>query len=240
MVRKSRIFFLLFFLAYATPAQALSFTVTDNILDGHYLSDGTSLNSLFFVSTFLPDDPYTINSAYYEFNFSDQAEETVYIGTVDNSVGHLHSLDVVYTDSEREQATISIGSQTITEESTDSYERTGVRNYSEYHSGSLPWDSGHSHNHTEYLVEQGYLDFPTTISGFLDSQDLLDLESNGLVFWTLDMLDGDLILDSATLTIDYDLTSSGGATPVPEPSTFLLLGSGLIGLGFFRRKSAIA
>ena len=47
-----------------------------------------------------------------------------------------------------------------------------------------------------------------------------------------EFLDGILELSTSTFTLDYD----NDVAPVPEPSTILLLGAGLLGLTGFRRK----
>jgi hypothetical protein len=48
-----------------------------------------------------------------------------------------------------------------------------------------------------------------------------------------------IITDSLGLVVKFTTTPISGTTPqppIPEPSTVLLLGAGLLGLGAFRRK----
>lgn len=47
---------------------------------------------------------------------------------------------------------------------------------------------------------------------------------------------GDFSIESSVLTIDYDVASPSGSSPVPEPATMLLLGAGLIGMAGISRK----
>jgi hypothetical protein len=66
---------------------------------------------------------------------------------------------------------------------------------------------------------------------------LLQLNTIGTLTITITSWSGDFYFDQSTLIANGQLNSS--AAPVPEPSTLMLLGSGLSGLGvwqFFRRK----
>ena len=56
--------------------------------------------------------------------------------------------------------------------------------------------------------------------------------NNGSLTVTLASLGGDFYIDSSTLTVKY----SSDAAPVPEPASMLLVGLGMISVGFFARK----
>ena len=56
--------------------------------------------------------------------------------------------------------------------------------------------------------------------------------NNGSLTVTLASLGGDFYIDSSTLTVKY----SSAAAPVPEPASMLLVGLGMISVGFFARK----
>ena len=56
--------------------------------------------------------------------------------------------------------------------------------------------------------------------------------NKGSLTVTLASLGGDFYIDSSTLTVNY----SSVAAPVPEPASMLLVGLGMISVGFFARK----
>ena len=62
---------------------------------------------------------------------------------------------------------------------------------------------------------------------------LADINAPSWHWMQFDMMSDDSIFDSQ---IRWDITSAGETSPVPEPTTMLLLGIGLLGLGGFRKK----
>ena len=106
--------------------------------------------------------------------------------------------------------------------------------------GELEWDS----NSIDYfLPEWMVLDYTTNnfLSGYFDPFDLSDnyqlIDNNMIGLFFEDGLDMGL---SDTLTVHAYIVNFGEIdeeiAPVPEPSTIFLLGGGLAGLAFYRRK----
>ena len=66
---------------------------------------------------------------------------------------------------------------------------------------------------------------------------LISLTTTGMITATLTAKLGDFIFNTATLTAEAEAMEPGGATaPVPEPSTILLMGTGILGLVAYGRK----
>jgi len=100
--------------------------------------------------------------------------------------------------------------------------------------GNLPWED------IELYDEDGdlFLTFNGSTDGGYDRQftDSLILTVADLSEWALDNTISFMFLPGDGVRNIQEFSASVVYEPIPEPSTYLLLGSGLIGLAWFRRK----
>lgn len=205
--------------------------------------------------------PYDISSATATFSFSDDGDVTYRTSRTvtqrsnwNTCEGNRYQTRTTYDYfvDEYEQVQVSMGLQ-VSQDGTNWYSVSAV----DYRTSSTATNS-HRHEYTyscglfgwstctDYYTHYVYTHYQTNnidetegyngnlvITTVLNTDNLDDLSLDGLIEFTVDGQNGDMILNSATLTADVNPNPA----PVPEPATALFLLTGIIGLaGLCRRK----
>ena len=119
------------------------------------------------------------------------------------------------------------------------------------------WSTSYGNDWSISATTDSTMDFATAWDGFITGDTFGLLLDGAAVSWTSSFVDAsgyfhgiydDLFLSAGTHTLSFEVTSglsSGGAystfssiTSAPEPTTLALLGLGLVGMGFSRKKKA--
>lgn len=223
-----------------TQANALVISTDDNIYGSTYMDTRTIIGT-FDISQQLSGytAPYDVNSAYVTFTFSDDNDleywgsylsnyqyTDYYVENGSSYTGYTRNLYYYYQD-QCEKVTLSMADQS-TYDYTDYYSVRTFENRALDRTESItPYMF--NYYYTEYYTDQfGYRGEITLVLSLGDLA-LADLADDGMIRYILEV-DGDLFFESGVLTTDIN------TSPVPEPATLLLFGSGLLGLAGFRKK----
>lgn len=250
----------------ASSAYAAQITVSDDILADTYMAAGSSLNGTFNINSAvsaLPNSgqyflPYSISSAFFIFEFNDDLTDL----TVGNSVTSVYKryqkinndewysrTITTWNFNEYEEVQLNIAGE-ISANGTDWYDMPlanvgGPTLDSETNNGT-PNNPMWKYYYTQLRTGQNGFTGTVTLTESLGTSALTDLSLDGILPFTLTMLQGDMVYRSGLLTADLDPNPAAppgspgdsNLSHTPEPTTALLLGFGLLGLaGVGRKKS---
>ena len=237
----------------AASASATTLSIDSSLGNNVYLNGATS-GSFDIASQLNPASnyvaPYQISSASVLFSFVDNANDLVKVSEV---YGNYYPATVTarthlttYTDA-AEAATLNIGTQSTSGQTTyysnPSHVVSSTVDWS-YYGNNCPGYTGPC-NHTLFQgttvnseATSGYTG-AFDLASILNGDNLASLANTGKLSFNLGIT-GDLILKSATLTLNISENPGQSVSEVPEPSEFALMLSGLGLLGFaFHRKQAV-
>lgn len=237
----------LIFTSSSTTAQAL--TLYDTASHSQYLQQGETYLGTFDINAMLGGDeynaPYDISSASFRFYLSDD-NDMVEVKTLTSDYVRTFHFESSYSDysqswyhrngtwdstSESEKALVSVNDQSL----------EGATAYHEY---SYVYENQDSVVNSPGHTDKYFTNYAKTVSGYngsfclsdnLSDMSLLDLSLDGILNYSVTATEGGLRLEQAYLFFEVN-ENPLSAAPVPEPSTMFLLGSGLAGLAFYRRK----
>lgn len=237
-----------------THAHATTLHVSSN-LGNHVYVNQAKTGNFDIVSQLVPSidyvAPYQISNASVSFLFADDANDAVitteyytpYTPTAVTSRLHV----IKYTDP-AETASLNIGSQSAsgaTTKFTTASHLTGITTDWNYYANNCPGYTGacnhqlfqgSTHTYEEAVGYTGNFE----LTYLLNATNLAILANTGKLDFSLGIT-GDLLLQSATLTFDIAQNPAAIQSPVPLPSSFSLLLSGLAVLGlFFRQRHTFA